>query len=40
MSGAPSELIRNNVSFDTVRFIRNSHNNNNSINMCREFNVG
>lgn len=26
------------VSFETVRFIRNSHNSNNSVNMCREFN--
>lgn len=28
------------VSFDLIRFIRNSHNSNNSVNMCKEFNVG
>ena len=31
---------KNRVSFDYIRFIRNSHNSKNSINMCKEFNVG
>lgn len=30
---------KNRVAFDLIRFIRNSHNSNNSINMCKEFNV-
>ena len=29
---------KNRVPFDYIRFIRNSHNSNNSINMCKEFN--
>lgn len=31
-------ISKNSVSFDYIRFIRNSHNSNNSINMCKEFN--
>lgn len=31
-------ISKNSVSFNYIRFIRNSHNSNNSINMCREFN--
>ena len=27
------------IGFDFVRHIRNNHNNNQSINMCKEFNV-
>ena len=32
-------LKRNAVSFETVKFIRNSQNRNSSINMCKEFHV-
>lgn len=36
LNGSQSWLKRHSVNFDTIKFIRNTHNNNNSINMCRE----
>jgi len=32
-------MSREQVDFEQVKFIRNSHNNNLSVNMCKEFHV-
>ena len=32
-------LSKTSVGFDSIKFIRNELNNNNPVNMCREFNV-
>ena len=39
MSKYASSHPRNSIGFETVKYIRNSHNSNSPINMCKEFNV-